>query len=57
MVVYRASYNSNPIIHRAVQKDLHGWLMSGDSAKVSESWARVTRENYLGTAVVGYRKT
>lgn len=57
VVVYRASYNSNPIIHRAVQKDSHGWLMSGDSAKVSESWARVTRENYLGTAVVGYRKT
>ena len=57
VLVYHATYNRNPIIHRAVQKDRHGWLMSGDSAPVSESWARVTKENYLGTAVLGYRKS
>ena len=56
VLVYRANYHDKPIIHRAALNDTHGWLMSGDSAKVSESWARVTRDNYLGTAVVGYRK-
>ena len=56
VLVYHATYNRNPIIHRAVELDAHGWLMSGDSAPVSESWARVTRENYLGTVVVGYRR-
>lgn len=56
VLVYHATYNRNPIIHRAVQKDSYGWLMSGDSAPVSESWARVTKDNYLGTAIVGYRK-
>ena len=56
VLVYRAPYNSNPLIHRAVLKDKHGWLMSGDSSRLSESWSRVTIDNYLGTAVVGYRK-
>jgi hypothetical protein len=56
ILVYHASYNKNPIIHRAALKDKHGWLMSGDSSRLSESWARVTKDNYLGTAVVGYRK-
>jgi hypothetical protein len=55
VLVYHATYNRNPIIHRAVELDAHGWLMSGDSAPVSESWARVTRENYLGTVVLGYK--
>jgi hypothetical protein len=56
VLVYRANYHDKPIIHRAVLKDKHGWLMSGDSAPISESWSRVTRENYVGTAVLGYRK-
>ncbi len=56
ILVYHASYNKNPIIHRAALKDKHGWLMSGDSSRLSESWSRVTIDNYLGTAVVGYRK-
>jgi hypothetical protein len=56
VLVYTATYHERPIIHRAVQRDSHGWLMSGDSAKVSESWARVTKDNYLGTAVAAYRK-
>ena len=56
ILVYRASYHDKPIIHRAVQKDGYGWLMSGDSSPRSESWARVTKDNYLGTAVAAYRK-
>ena len=56
VLVYHASYNKNPIVHRAALKDKYGWLMSGDSAPISESWARVTKDNYLGTAVVGYKK-
>ena len=56
VLVYRATYHENPIIHRAAEQDSHGWLMSGDSAPVSESWARVTRKNYLGTAIAGFRK-
>lgn len=55
VLVYHASYNRNPIIHRAVQRDSYGWLMSGDSAPRSESWARVTKDNYIGTVVAVYR--
>jgi hypothetical protein len=55
VLVYHASYNRNPIIHRAVQRDSYGWLMSGDSAPHSESWARVTKDNYIGTVVAVYR--
>lgn len=57
VLAYTASYNRNPIIHRAVTKDGYGWLMSGDSAPKSESWARVTLDNYLGTLIRVYRKT
>ena len=56
VLIYSATYHDKPIIHRAVQKDAHGWLMSGDSSPRSESWARVTEKNYLGTAVAAYRK-
>jgi hypothetical protein len=56
VLVYTATYHDKPIIHRAVQKDGYGWLMSGDSSPRSESWARVTKDNYLGTAVAAYRK-
>lgn len=56
ILVYRATYNANPIVHRAAAKDAHGWIMSGDSAKHSESWARVTEANYLGTVVHIFRK-
>ena len=57
VLVYSAIYHNNPIVHRAVQKDSYGWLMSGDSAPHSESWARVTAGNYLGTVVEIYRET
>ena len=56
ILVYTATYHNKPIIHRAALKDKHGWLMSGDSSRLSESWSRVTKDNYLGTAVVGFRK-
>ena len=56
VLIYSATYHDKPIIHRAVEKDGYGWLMSGDSSPRSESWARVTEENYLGTAVAAYRK-
>ena len=39
------------ILHRAVLRDRGGWVMSGDNNRWSESWDRVTRETYLGTAV------
>jgi hypothetical protein len=55
VVIYRQTYNANPIIHRAIQRDYSGWIMSGDSAKHTESWARVTASSYLGTAVAIYR--
>jgi len=55
ILVYYAPYNKSPLVHRAVQKDKDGWIMSGDSAKHTESWFRVTKDNYLGTVVSVYR--
>jgi hypothetical protein len=37
------------VIHRFVQKDKGGWIASGDANKRSESWERVTPENYHDT--------
>lgn len=56
VLVYNATYHDKPIIHRAVEHDSHGWLMAGDNSPRSESWARVTDQNYLGTVVAVYRK-
>jgi hypothetical protein len=39
------------ILHRAVLQDKYGWMMSGDNNRWSESWDRVTAENYVGTVV------
>lgn len=50
-----ATRSGHPLIHRAVQKDKDGWIMSGDSAPHTESWARVTEANYIGTLVAIYR--
>jgi len=55
VLIYSQPYHNKPIIHRAVEKDDDGWIMSGDSAKHTESWARVTASSYLGTAVAIYR--
>lgn len=40
------------LIHRAVMKDKHGWIMSGDANRYSENWDRVTPETLMGRAVV-----
>lgn len=39
------------ILHRAVQHDRHGWIMSGDNNRWSETWDRVTPQTYVGVAV------
>ena len=39
-------------IHRAVQKDRGGWIMSGDNNRYTESWARVNEDNYFGKVLV-----
>lgn len=38
-------------LHRAVDHDRYGWLMSGDNNRWTESWDRVTPDNYVGTVV------
>lgn len=55
VLVYKAHYNPNPLIHRAVQQDTHGWIMSGDSSPISESWFRVTPETYIGTTIAIFK--
>lgn len=37
------------MLHRAVQQDRAGWLMSGDNNRWTESWDRVTPTTYMGT--------
>jgi hypothetical protein len=39
------------MLHRAVLEDKDGWIMSGDNNRWSESWDRVTSDNYVGTVV------
>ena len=39
------------MLHRAVKHDRHGWIMSGDNNRWSESWDRVTPTTYIGTVV------
>jgi hypothetical protein len=56
LLVYRGRPNANKpdtitILHRAVEHDKYGWLMSGDNNRWSESWDRVTPDNYSGTVV------
>jgi hypothetical protein len=56
LLVYRGRPNANQaattiILHRAVLHDSYGWLMSGDNNRWSESWDRVTSDNYSGTVV------
>jgi hypothetical protein len=56
LLVYRGRPDANKadtatILHRAVQHDKYGWLMSGDNNRWTESWDRVTPDNYSGTVV------
>ena len=46
-----AKADRKTILHRAVLQDKYGWMMSGDNNRFSESWDRVTADNYLGTVV------
>lgn len=58
VLVYQATWlppTAAPVIHRAVQKDSYGWIMSGDTARSTESQTRVTEANYLGSLVKIYR--
>jgi hypothetical protein len=46
------------MLHRAVEHDSGGWIMSGDNNRWSESWDRVTPQTYGGVVVAlfGYAK-
>jgi hypothetical protein len=39
------------MLHRAVEHDGGGWIMSGDNNRWSESWDRVTPQTYGGVVV------
>lgn len=57
VLIYNASFSSMHIMHRAVQKDKDGWIMSGDNTSTSESWERVRKANYLGTVVAVFKRS
>ena len=44
------------LIHRAVDRDKGGWIMSGDNNANTETWSRVTANNYRGTVIAIYKK-
>jgi hypothetical protein len=46
------------MLHRAVEHDCGGWIMSGDNNRWSESWDRVTPQTYGGVVVAlfGYSR-
>ncbi len=48
IAVYLPKWSSGLVIHRCVQKDAGGWIMSGDNNAISESWERMTPANYFG---------
>lgn len=50
------STNEQVVIHRAVQHDKDGWIMSGDNNAHTETWSRVRPDNYLGTVVAIYKR-
>jgi hypothetical protein len=58
IITYRADWtrpDSPPVTHRLVQKDSHGWILSGDANSRSEASWRVTKETYIGKVVAIYR--
>jgi hypothetical protein len=59
IILYRADWApplSPPVLHRAVEKDRYGWIMTGDSeASPYENKTRLTSANYLGRLVAIYR--
>lgn len=48
IAIYLPKWHSGMVIHRCVQKDSGGWIMSGDNNARSESWERMTKDNYFG---------
>lgn len=55
VVVYRPDWNNkNPVVHRLVAKDKLGFLASGDSTPRTESWERVTADNFSSVIVSLY---
>lgn len=60
VLIYNGTLNpfdkATTIIHRAVQKDSGGWIMSGDNNARTETWSRVRPDNYLGTVVAIYQR-
>jgi hypothetical protein len=59
IVLYRADWApplSPPVLHRTVEKDRYGWIMTGDNeASPYENKTRLTSANYLGRLVAIYR--
>jgi hypothetical protein len=56
LLVYQGRANAakadrQTMLHRAVLHDKDGWIMSGDNNRWTESWDRVTSDNYVGTVV------
>ena len=60
VLIYEGALNpygpTTTIVHRAVQKDAGGWIMSGDNNAHTETWGRVTALNYRGTVIAIYKK-
>lgn len=60
VLIYEGTLNPyatpTQIVHRAVDRDKGGWIMSGDNNAHTETWSRVKPENYRGTVVAIYRK-
>lgn len=60
VLIYNGPLNpyaqAQTVIHRAVQKDGAGWIMSGDNNAHTETWSRVRPDNYLGTVVAIYQR-
>lgn len=57
IVIYNPKWNNGKsTVHRLVQKDKGGWIMSGDNNKRSESWERMTPETYTAKAIKIIRK-
>lgn len=55
VAIYRADWHpASPVAHRLVLRDSYGFIPSGDNVRNSESWMRVTPENYLGRVVAIY---
>jgi hypothetical protein len=48
LCLYMPTWTPGYVMHQAAQKDGDGWIMSGLHNERSESWARVTAENFKG---------